>query len=396
MYTEAMDKRLELINLLAQDPFNLLLSRPVSSSSSLDESILKNNFEEIQNFLEENGYEPTSNLNNITEYQLYCRLKAIRNNPEMVKILKPLDFGNILQDSRELSLEDIISEDPMGILNKDSDTSIFKLRNVKGSDRINPEYISRRKRVQNFDVYKPLFDNLHTELEEGKRKLAQYKPSELKEGGFYVLNGVILFLKSVNGGVSKYEYESGERKRFDGRTLCIFDNGTCSDMLFRSLDKALQKDGYCISDLMYDTNKSIEITPEDKSYGYIYVLRSLHPKFKGIDNIFKIGCTCTSVSERIKNARKEATYLFAEVEIYATYKCYNVSVLKVEQAIHSFLDSVRLDIDIPDPNGNAQKPKEWFSVSFDIVEETIKLLQNNTINDYFYDKKSNRIVRKSV
>ena len=55
---------------------------------------------------------------------------------------------------------------------------------------------------------------------------------------------------------------------------------------------------------------------------------------------------------------------------------------------------MKVNIDIPDYDGSLQKPKEWFSVSFDIIEETIALLQNNTINEYYYDKKSNRIVKK--
>jgi len=388
------EKRQELLSLLQHDPFHLLENRHVSSDISQQESLLKNGFEEIVDFFEEHGHEPTSNLNDITEYQLYCRLKTIRSNPDMVKTLKPYDLVNLLQNSRELSLEEVLSDDPLGILDNDADNSIFDLRNVKSSGRVNPDYIARRKRVPDFELYKPLFDNLHEELESGKRKLAQYKPSELKEGCFYVLNGILLYLKSVEGRITNYEFESGNRERFDGRTMCIFDNGTYSDMLFRSLDKALQKDGYGISELIDKHNNPVEVTPEDKSNGYIYVLRSLHPKFKGIDNIFKIGCTRTSVSERIKNAKNEATYLFADVEIVATYRCYNVNAYDVEQAIHTFLDSVRLDIDIPDANGALQKPREWFSVSFDIVEETIELLQNNEINNYIYDKKSNRIVKK--
>jgi hypothetical protein len=389
-----MDKRSELLSLLQNDPFNLLESKGVRQSSSEQELILRNNFEEIVDFFEENGREPNSNLNNITEYQLFCRLKTIRSNPNMVKVLKPFDLNNLLKDCRELSLEEVISQDPFGLLDEDVDPSIFTLRNVKSSSRINPDYIARRKRVPDFNIYKPLFDNLHEELENGKRKLAKYKSDDLKEGGFYVLNGILLFLKSVEGEVNTYAFESGDRTRFDGRTICIFDNGTYSDMLFRSLDKALLKDGYGVSDLINESHIDTEVTTEDKSYGYIYVLRSRHPKFKGIDNIFKIGCTRTSVSERIKNARNQPTYLYADVDIIATYRCYNVDVFSVEQAIHTFLDSVRLDIDIPDYEGNLQKPKEWFSVSFDIIEETIALLQTDTINDYLYDKRSNRIVKK--
>ena len=391
-----MDKRAELLGLINIDPLGLLqISEDRCTSRHSDDSVLRNNFEDIVSYYEDHGKEPESNLGNIYEYQLYCRLKVIRNSPEMVKYLKPFDLHGLLEASREITLEQVISADPLGLLSDETDEQdIFTLRNVKQSERINPEFISRRKKCPDFELYKPLFDNILEELESGKRKLAQYKSSELKENGFYVLNGVIVYLSKVDGSVESYAFESGCRERFDGRTVCIFDNGTYSEMLFRSLDKALQKDGYCISEIITEEKNPVEITDEDLSHGYIYVLKSLHPKLRGEKDIYKIGCTTTSVSERIKNAKNQATYLFADVEIVETYKCYNISAHDVEQAIHSFLDNVRLNIDIPDTNGNIAKPREWFHVKLEIVEEIVELLQNNTINNYIFDKRSGRIVQR--
>lgn len=391
-----MDKREQLLSLLGEDPYNLLQSTESTHSSMGDEgSVLKNNFEDIVSFYEENGREPSSNLTNIYEYQLYCRLKVIRETPAMVKVLKPLDLNGLLNDRREMVLEDVIASDPFGLLQDSGDASdIFELRNVKQSERINPDFIARRKKCEDFEQYKVLFDNLLQELETGKRKLAQYKSNELKEHGFYVLNGVLVYLSKVDGTVENYEFQSGDRERFDGRTMCVFDNGTCSEMLFRSLDKALQKDGYCISNLIDDNKMTVSVTKEDQSFGYIYVLKSLHPRLRNEKDIFKIGCTTTSVSERIKNANKEATYLYADVEIVETYRCYNISAYDVEQSIHTFLDSVRLDIEIPIQGGTIAKPKEWFNVKLEVIDEIVELLQNNTINSYLYDKRSGRILQK--
>ena len=391
-----MDKREQLMALLGEDPYNLLQSTESTRSTIGDEgSVLKNNFEDIVSFYEENGREPSSNLSNIYEYQLFCRLKVIRETPAMVKVLKPLDLYGLLNDRREMILEEVIASDPLGLLQDSGDASdIFELRNVKQAERIHPDFIARRKRCENFEQYKVLFDNLLQELETGKRRLAQYKSNELKEHGFYVLNGVLVYLSKVDGAVENYEFQSGDRERFDGRTMCVFDNGTCSEMLFRSLDKALQKDGYCISDLINDNRMTVSVTDEDLSLGYIYVLKSLHPRLRNEKDIYKIGCTTTSVSERIKNANKEATYLYADVEIVETYRCYNISAYDVEQSIHSFLDSVRLDIDIPIQGGAFAKPKEWFNVKLEVVDEIVELLQNNTINSYIYDKRSGRILQK--
>lgn len=391
-----MDKREQLKALLGDDPYNLLQSTESTRSTIGDEgSVLKNNFEDIVSFYEENGREPSSNLSNIYEYQLFCRLKVIRETPAMVKVLKPLDLYGLLNDRREMVLEEVIASDPLGLLQDSGDASdIFELRNVKQAERIHPDFIARRKKCENFEQYKVLFDNLLQELETGKRRLAQYKSNELKEHGFYVLNGVLVYLSKVDGVVENYEFQSGDRERFDGRTMCVFDNGTCSEMLFRSLDKALQKDGYCISDLISDNRQHVSVTDEDKSLGYIYVLKSLHPRLRNERDIYKIGCTTTSVSERIKNANKEATYLYADVEIVETYRCYNISAYDVEQSIHSFLDSVRLDIDIPIQGGTIAKPKEWFNVKLEVIDEIVELLQNNTINSYIYDKRSGRILQR--
>ena len=389
-----MDKREELLNIILKDPYNLLKVEEESTNRGPRESALRNNFEEIVDFFEAKGHEPKSNLDDIYEFQLYCRLKKIRSTPKMVKELKSIDFYGLLNDGKELSLDDVIKNDPFGLLDDDSDESIFTLKNVKNSGRLNPDYIARRKKCVDFEEYKVLFDTLHEELENGKRKLSVYKSEDLKVGGFYVLNGILVYLKSVDGEVSTYKYESGDRDRFDGRTVCVFDNGTYSEMLFRSLDKALQKDGYGISDLIEAANSDQTITENDLSLGYIYVLRSMRPEFRQDKNIFKIGCTKTSVSERIKNAKNEATYLFADVEIVATYRCYNVSSMEVEQSIHTFLDAVRLDISIPEENGTIARPKEWFRVSLPVIDEIVQLLENKTINDYVYDKRTDCILKK--
>lgn len=389
-----MDKREELLTLIEKDPFDLLKNDNTERVRDNSNDVLKNNFEEIVDFVETEGHEPTSNLNDIYEFQLFCRLKKIRSTPQMVKELISLDYHGLLTMSKERTLDEVISDDPLGLLEDDSDGSIFTLKNVKSSGRINPDYIAHRKRCKNFEEYKQFFDTIHDELEKGKRKLAVYNPENLKEGGFYVLNGILLYLKSVDGEVSKYHYESGDRDRFDGRTICVFDNGTYSDMLFRSLDKALQKDGYAISDIIDDSSSNKDVVSDDLSLGYIYVLKTLRPEFRNEKNMYKIGCTKTSVSERIKNARKEATYLYSDVEVVATYRCYNVSSASVEQSIHTFLDSVRIDVAIPEQDGSISRPREWFRVSLKTIDEIVQLLEDNIINDYIYDKRTDCILKK--
>ena len=314
----------------------------------------------------------------------------------MAKALKPYDLYGLLsgESVSTLTLDDFLNDDPLNLLSGDIDESIFELKNVKKSERIAPEYISRRKFCPDFELYKPMFDTLHQELESGIRKLAIYHPNDLKPNQFYVLSGIILFLESVEGTVSTYSFSSGDRNRFDGRTFCIFDNGTTSDMLYRSLDKALQKDGYSISERLNTTMPEEVVNADDVSLGYVYVLSSHNKQLKEFSDVFKIGSTTNTVSDRIKNACKEPTYLYSGVDIIETYKCYNMHPRDLEDRLHTFFDKVRLNINIQDERGVVISPREWFHVKLEVISEAVGLILNNTINNFVYDPTLGKIVSR--
>lgn len=377
------------------DPLGLLKSAKPQKNKA-KRSVLLNNFEEIVDFFEEYNREPSDSSNDIKEFQLYHRLKAIRSNAEMAKELKAYDMYGLLsgESVSTITLDDFLNDDPLNLLSGDLDNSIFDLKNVRKSERIAPEYISRRQFCQDFELYKPMFDALHKELETGERKLAIYHSDDLKPNKFYVLGGIILFLKSVEGTVSTYNYSSGDRDRYDGRTFCIFDNGTTSDMLYRSLDKALQKEGYSISDKLQPSIVADSVNEEDLSLGYVYVLKSHNAKLQDIPNVYKIGSTTNTVSERIRNAQNEPTYLYAGVDIIETYRCYNMHPRELEDRLHTFFDKVRLNINIPDERGVIISPREWFRVKLDVIGEAIDLILNRTINNFIYDPISEKIVAR--
>ena len=377
------------------DPLGLLKSAKPQKPKA-KRSVLLNNFEEIVNFFEEYNREPRNSSKDIKEFQLYHRLKAIRSNAEMAKELKPYDMYGLLngESVSTITLDDFLNDDPLNLLGGDMDDSIFELRNVRKSERISPEYISRRQFCQDFELYKPMFDAMHQELESGERKLAVYHSEDLKPNQFYVLGGIILFLKSVEGTVSTYNYSSGDRDRYDGRTFCIFDNGTTSDMLYRSLDKALQKDGYSISERLQPSLAVESVNEDDLSMGYVYVLRSHNAILKEVPNVFKIGSTTNTVSERIRNAPNEPTYLYAGVDVVETYRCFNMRPRELEDKLHTFFDRVRLNINIPDERGVIISPRERFRVKLEVIGEAVELILDNTINNYIYDPSLEKIVAR--
>ena len=122
--------------------------------------------------------------------------------------------------------------------------------------------------------------------------------------------------------------------------------------------------------------------------GTIYVLRSKsnHPLIaKHRDVIHKIGVTGGRLNTRFARASLDPTFLFADVEIVATYKLNNINRAKLETLLHRFFGAARLDLEIADRFGNPVKPREWFLVPLPIIDEVVDRIRDLTIVDYEYD-----------
>ena len=119
---------------------------------------------------------------------LHLACKVDRTIPGKVKNLLPFDFHDLLkcEESKSITVEDILGDDPMNLLVEDADDSIFNLTHVKKSERIRPDYISRRKKCIDFENYEVLFQSVHDDLNAGRRKLIEFKEENLKEGKFFV------------------------------------------------------------------------------------------------------------------------------------------------------------------------------------------------------------------
>lgn len=387
----------EFKHLFAEDPFGLLAPRP-AKNAKLENASLLASFEEITAFVEREGRVPADTATDILEYQLFKRLDAIRCSPDKVKILRPYDFKSLLRGQPEASLADVLKDDVHGLLKPHDDDSITKLRFVKKSERINPIYLSRRRNCKDFDKYQQAFNLVHADLASRRRRLVSFSATAVQPGCFYVLGGLLFYLESVQADSTTLDFKSGPRDRFDGRTRCIFENSTESDMLFRSLVKAMQVDGYLISEIEEVPNLPTGLSSDDQLGGYIYVLKTLNEQFRRMEDLYKIGHTTTTVAERIKNAKEQATYLFSEVEVFATFRVANVSSVAVERALHVFFDFVRLDVEIKIPNESdaTYKPREWFNVRFPVIEEAIGLILAGKDSQYIYDPRVSAIIKRPV
>jgi hypothetical protein len=135
---------------------------------------------------------------------------------------------------------------------------------------------------------------------------------------------------------------------------------------------------------------------DDLTAGYIYVLRSNSDNSFIAENrsiIHKIGVTGGDVKKRIANAKHDPTYLLADVEIVATFKLENINPKKLEATLHKFFASARLDLELRDRFDTPVKPREWFLVPLEAIEEAISKIQDGTIEQFRYNPETANLTR---
>lgn len=399
-------KIISLDDIFNDDAFGLLDAVAKTSNVKTADQRLVDSFEEINAFVDKHDREP--NTSSMSEYGLLARLKNIRENEQHKIALKPFDRHNLLGEVQipQTSIDDVLSDDDFGLLDMDSDLSIFKYKHISNEDeRAQADYVASRKPLKEseFQPYEAMFQKVHQEIKEGKRKILPFRNIEknLIVENFYLIDGVMLFLKEANLEKTVWEQKSGNRERIEGRTLTIFENGTYSNMLYRSLGKQIQKNGKLITSTFDEVTNELYISKEsvqdeDIQTGWIYVLKSksTHPELSKIENLYKIGFSSTPIDERIKNAKNEATYLYADVIKVSSYACYNRNADKLELLLHKFFAETCLNIDVEIVKGKRITPREWFVVPFEEIERAIELILSEQIVNYKYDAQNEQIVLK--
>ena len=409
------EKYSSLDDVFNDDEFHLVEEKKKESSSRTADERLIDSYEEIQQFVRKHGKEPEPNTSNISEYQLYSRLKGIRDDPEKIDQLNEYDSESLLPSvevsepsspnyktsSKPESLDDILEDEDLDLISGD-DEGLFDFKHVPKEDqRASADFVARRKPCKDFEKFEHLFEMVQKDLAAGKRKLTDFKQGNLREGSYYVHNGILFFLAEINITQKEHYKPDGTRVREDGRTRCIFENGTESNMLKRSVEKILYENGKVVTENVDETNKEFlenfnVVTDEDEETGYIYILKSKsnREEINSIPNLYKIGYSNIEIPERIKNAEKEATYLYAPVEFIAGWQCYNMNPQKFEQLLHNFFGSACLNIDVFDENGRRYTPREWFIAPLDVIRQAVELLTSGNIVDYKYDTINEVIVSK--
>ncbi len=388
-----MDKK-ELLKMIQDDDLGLLTVKPkVSATASADER-LYGSFHEINQFVREAGREPKYG-GDIREHQLATRLKSLREDTKKSEPLLEFDEHNLLDvPQKEItSLADIFQDDDLGLLHG-TDESLFELKHVEDMrERNDPDLIARRRPCEDFATYESLFRECHAELSRDERKLIPFVESEMTAGNFYVVDGILFLLVKV------YDPYRGNSHKINRRTYCIFENGTESNALLRSLGKSLSENGFAVSRKVGEARNTLfdsitDVVGEDVKTGFIYILKSLSqdPRIQSLEHLYKIGFSNIPVEERIRNASQEPTYLMAPVSIVSTFECYNFNPQKLEQLLHNFFGSACLNIDIFDAKQQRHSPREWFIAPFFVIEKAVELIISGGIVNYRYDVNHKKII----
>lgn len=361
-------------------------------------------FEDIVHFFEEHGRAPLHGEGRDIFERLYAvRLDRLRELDDCRELLAGMDKHGLLTGSQSIhqSLDGIDDDALLAELGVEpvGEDDIRNLRHVQtAEERRAAEEIANREKCKDFDQFEPLFKQLERDLESGVRitrpfvKDAGFLKADITKGQFFILGGQIAYVANVG------ETFRAPNSEFDARLRLIYSNGTESNLLRRSLQRALYKDeaGRRISEAEAGPLFASEAGDGDLESGTIYVLRSKsdHPMVAEHRNlIHKIGVTGGSVETRIAGAEKSGTYLLAGVEIAATYKLFNINRVQLEGLIHKVFSPAMLDLTIHDRFGNPVKPREWFLVPLNVIDEAVERIRDRSITEYLYDPEQGRLVR---
>lgn len=379
------------LDALADDLAEFDVAEKPAARSPIEERIIAG-FEDIQRFVDAAGHPPRHGTDNDIFERLYAvRLERLAGNPEYRALLDAMDHQGLLggvtvvddDDEEDVDLDALASD--LEDLD-DAASDITELRHVRPvAEKRAAEEIANRDQCEDFDKFEPLFKQVQSELDAGLRTTRPPETSaEIEAGRFYILSGQKAYVAEVG---EQFKQDYGD---WDARLRVVFDNGTESNLLMRSLHRAMHKDktSRTISDPTAGPLFTDMTVEGDEASGIIYVLRSksdLPVVAQNRDLLHKIGVTGASVQKRIGNAKLDPTFLMADVEIVTTYELYNINRVKLENLLHRIFEAARLDIEIKDRFGHPVTPREWFLAPLFAIDEAVERIRDGSIKGLAYD-----------
>lgn len=391
----------------ALDEFGLLNVKPRSAVPG-KKDLMASRFEDVNQFIDLHARLPSEHGESLFERQMAKRLKAILEGGDhttltaldrhsVLAVCKPAQVfisAESIAPEDVMSIDDILGGDDMGLLDV-GDMSILDIKHVPSARDI-PDEVAQRTKCEDFWRFESTFKNLHADLKSRKAESVRFAENwQITAGDAFILNGVMCFVDDVGE-----EHGRGEHK--DARLRLIFENGTESNMLRRSLGRALymEETGRRIlrdrDDALAESFQDIRLTHRDRRTGVVYIVKSLsnNPVLAQFPHLYKIGYTELTVDERIRNAERDIAFLESPVQKVTEFECYNMNPQRFESLVHGFLAVQRLNVDLIGRDGENYRPREWFAVSLEVAREVINRIIDGTITQYRMDNTIGQMVKK--
>ncbi|MFH0394886.1 GIY-YIG nuclease family protein [Streptococcus sp. A34] len=279
-------------------------------------------------------------------------------------------------------LDDILNDDSL-FENFETDRTLFSTKRYQGTVRARSKSSSRQRVQTGFDTYQKLFTQVHADIACGKRQIKSIEETSqgnrisrknpIKQGNFYVDNGVMLYVAKIYDPKTGVEVNQSTDRKY--KVHIVYENGTENHVWLLSLISSLydkKRSGRLVTEPLDTISMLGEETAQYHTTGYIYVIKyaGTDTRFLELDNLYKIG-VATDIKKRLSNSQNEATYLYAPVYLVASYEIQNVSANKLEKYLHDAFSDKRVQLETISPTGKKVSVTEWFVVELEQIEQKI-------------------------
>ena len=399
---------ISLDDIFNHDDLGLLADvKPVTAKADENAMVLQT-FKEVESFFRRHGRLP-NNDGNLDEKILDRKWQALLNNKQHCETLRQYDTLNLLRPSEKtecckaenvVTLEDIFNNDDLNLLDV-GNTDIFRMEHIPqraaNGSPYEDENNAVRKPCTDFWRFEAWFKQIHHMLKHGEAHFERLKTETfLQPGDVFLLHGALCYVADFA------ETEDRKSTRGNRRLRVIYENGTESNILTRSLARAVYKDGNGKKIMLSSAELLPDIltanSPQDLVTGQLYVVRLLQPKpeFATYRNLYKIGFTTGTVEARIADAENDTAFLESKVVPVLSFECRNINPHTFERLLHAFFAAQRVNIRLIGKNGKIYIPHDWFDVELEVIEKAAEYIINGTINQYRMNNTTGKIVPKII
>ncbi|MEN8626081.1 GIY-YIG nuclease family protein [Psychrobacter proteolyticus] len=435
-----------LEDIFSNDSTGLLDDVKPITKSSANNSVLAQQFDTINLFIDQQGRVPSSSASDINEKISARLLATIQTNHANSQELLALDKHGLLavksntytlsddkptlsgksiinkgdgsekaisDSSKEAepaieavsepavinSLDDIFDSDDLGIFDNIHSEILVNdhQSNTRASyDQYNDEDIASRFECKDFYKFEATFERISKAIQTGaftKTNFSSVKAINI--GSVFVLNGMLCYVANI------YKAEARKNARSQERLRLIFSNGTESNMLTYSLATAQYK---------YENSYQLLITDPDwmddelaKNFGdnrqltgviYVAKLTETPNTLAHYRDLHKVGFSTLTGEARTKHSVRDTAFLQQPVDIIAEWQVYDANARSVEGVLHAFFYDQRVKVSLKAANDNLYKATEWFNVPLAEIEKAINLVIAGDIKDYRMDGAAGKVVLK--